>query len=247
MKRGGKEEASVFGLLFVTWIIGIVYLGLGNTFSDRYVGILQRGSVFTDSNCTTKCNNGGKNCHTKCTNTYYIDEIFLKNTGSTSTCTVRRWTPYYFKGDADNFVSRMILGTSRQLYQTVHSHGTCIDNKIRSHYNAIGGTLFGFTTFIMIIILLFVFGEQIRKWKSNFKCLLFTQLSCSSFCCRLSSSSNNETSKSTKSYANMHDIEAGRNIQPNAPYFSGLSNYSGYGSYTGNSHMQHLNIDSQKL
>jgi hypothetical protein len=165
MSRGGKAEVSMFSLLFLVWIVGIVYLALGNTFSNRYIGILDRGSVFADSSCSTKCDSNGKNCHTKCTNTYYVDEIFLKNNHTTSTCTVRRLTSYYFKGDADNFVSKMILGTSRQLYQTTYSHGTCIDDKIRDYYNNVGGILFGFSSFVMISILLFVFSEEIKKFQ----------------------------------------------------------------------------------
>lgn len=152
-----REEAigSCVILLFTIFITGIVYLALANSFSDSYIGILKEGNVFTDVSCTTTCDNN-KHCTTNCDNTYYIEEIFYKNANTMSTCTVRRLTPYYFKGDANNFVSRMILGTTRQLYQTTYSHGTCIDDKIRDQYNAIGGTLFGFSLFIFIVILSFL-------------------------------------------------------------------------------------------
>lgn len=167
MPRGGKAEGSIFGLFFSVWIIGIVYLGLGNTFSAKYVGVLNRGSVFTDVSCSTTCDSDGHNCHTHCTNTYYVDEIFNKSPTSVYTCTVRRLTPYYFKGDADNFVSAMKLGTSRQLYQTTYSHGTCIDDKIKNYYNTVGGILFGIPTCIMLAVLLLVFAVEIEQWRER--------------------------------------------------------------------------------
>lgn len=229
MPSDEKVKKTCCVIFLAVWVIGIVYLGLGNTFSDRYVGILQRGSVYTDTNCNTHCNSEGKNCHTSCDNTYYVDQIFLKNDHTTSTCTVQRPTPYYFKGDADNFVSRMKLGTTRQLYQTTYSHGTCIDNKIRNRYNAIGGTLFGFTTLIMIACLLFVFAEQISRWKvNNFDKWTFP--SCTlPICCRrsywITSSTNNfeeikEVNKKThfvpnqnkQEKSNPYEIKYGSNI-----------------------------------
>lgn len=93
--------------VFCCWVIGSVYLGLGNTYSYSYKGILKKGEVFTENSCSssTTCDSKGNNCHTTttCSNTYYVDEIFYKGDNTTSTCTVRRLTPYYFKCDADNF------------------------------------------------------------------------------------------------------------------------------------------------
>lgn len=165
MPRDVKKEITVFILFFLISIVGIVYLVLGNSFSDTYVGILQKGSIFTDSSCSTRCYNNGKNCHTSCSNTYYIDEIFLKNNYTTSTCTVRRLTYYYSKKDADNFVSNMILNTSRQLYQTTYSSKICMDDKIKNYYNIVGGVIFFGSLSIMVISFCLIFVDKIRNYR----------------------------------------------------------------------------------
>lgn len=148
-----KAAATVFGLYLAMVIIGVSYLCFANIYSQSYTGILQRGYVYADTSCSTHCDDKGKNCHTTCSNTYYVREVFLKNAYTTSTCTVQRLTPYYFQGDADNFVSRMVLGTTRKLYETTYSHGTCIDDKIREQYNIIGSIFLTFPNFVILVIL----------------------------------------------------------------------------------------------
>ena len=140
---------AILALYAITQIIAITYVCFANIYSDKFTGILQRGYVYGDSSCNTNCGKNN-NCQTSCSETYYVRQVFLKGVDSTSTCTVQRPTEYFFQGDADNFVSRMILGTSRELYQTVYSHGTCIDSKIRNMYNTIAICFFVIPNFIPI-------------------------------------------------------------------------------------------------
>ncbi len=164
-----KVLATFFSLYLVMNIIGITYLCFGNIYSHSYTGILKSGSVYSDTSCSTSCDKNGKNCITHCSNSYYVDEIFYKNINSQSTCTVRRPTKYYFKGDADNFVSRMILGTSRKLYQTTYSHGTCIDDKIKYLYNCTGIVLVTCANAFLIILTFISFYINFNQYPSNFE------------------------------------------------------------------------------
>jgi len=123
-------------------LIGGVMVGISNNFSGIYTGVLQRGYVQANTNCNKK----------SCSTTYYVREVFTKGHNTTSTCTVERPTPYYFEGDADNFVSRMILGTERKLYQTTYSHGTCLDDALRYQYEVIGYVFLGLSSLIIIPI-----------------------------------------------------------------------------------------------
>lgn len=66
---------------------------------------------------------------------------------------MRRLTPYYFKGDANAFANSRILGTTRTVYETTYSHGTCIDNSIRYQYN-IYGWVFTCLAMIPFVLLL---------------------------------------------------------------------------------------------
>lgn len=178
-----KVFATVLGLLLSAWIIGAVFLGIANTYSSSYVGILKKGEVSTETTCSSNCKNN--KCSTSCSNQYYVDEIFYKGVNTTSTCTVRRLTSYYFKGDANNFVSRMKLGTKRTLYESPYSHGTCMDDKIREYYNIVGGIVIGFPTFVACCLLILFLGITFHDL-----CL---------FCCWCNSSEN-KTNKERQSY-----------------------------------------------
>lgn len=158
---------AYFGLT----ISGMTFLILGNTYSEIFHGELIRSEVYSDTNCNTHCDSGGKNCNTNCDDTYYVDQIFLKRPdgNSTSTCTVRRLTPYYFKGDADNFVSRSKMGTRRTIFETLHSHGTCYDKKIRRTYNILGGILLAFPNSIILVIILIAGICKAKEWLEQVK------------------------------------------------------------------------------
>ena len=96
-------------------------------------------------------------------NTYYVDEIFYKFQNISSTCTIRRPTGYSFKGEADNFVSRTILGTQRPIYQSIYSHGTCFDDKILYYNKCVGYTLLSFFLFPIFILFCFLLLDYINK------------------------------------------------------------------------------------
>ena len=137
-------------------IAGIYYLVVANTWDHRWTSaILKRGEVYTKTSCDSNKNSG-----TTCSNTYYVEEIFYKGPNITHTCTVRRLTPYYFKGNANAFVDDMVLGTTRNIYQTTYSSGTCFDDKIRSNWNIQGGIYTGFAMIPVIIVICFGFLKR---------------------------------------------------------------------------------------
>lgn len=147
-----NESSAVFtlGACWATlFSLGIYYLVEANTNDGVYDGVLFKGDVFTKTSCSSSKNGG-----TSCSNTYYVEEEFYKGYNTTHSCTIRRLTPYYFKGDANDFVNNMQLYTVRPVYQTTYSHGTCFDDKIRYQYNICGGIFFG----ISMIPFLFGFG-----------------------------------------------------------------------------------------
>lgn len=167
----------ILGLAFVylgLTITGMYYLISGNTYSEIFQGELKSVQVYSKIDCDTKCDSNGKNCHTNCDDTFYIDEIFLKRPdgNSTSTCTVRRLTPYYFKGDADNFASRAKLGTRRTIYETTYSHGTCYDKKIRRTYNILGSLLFAFPNFVLLLVICYI---GVNYFRENIEVKLITK------------------------------------------------------------------------
>lgn len=105
----------------------LLFLFIANSWSHNWNNlILYKGGVYTDK-------------------TYYVEEIFLKYPGSISSYTVRRLTPYYFKGNANNFISPMKMGTERTLYQTEYSAGTYFDDEIRYQYNIHRGVFINLT------------------------------------------------------------------------------------------------------
>jgi len=149
-------------------IIGISFLFSANVYRQEFNGELIRSDVHTKTSCDTICDNEGKNCRTSCTNRYYVHQIFRKepDSDSLSTCTVERPRLYYFKGDADNFVSRTKLGTRRRLYESLLSHGTCFDDKIKTTWNKLGAALVIIPNIILLLRLCF---SAIRDSDDEFK------------------------------------------------------------------------------
>lgn len=138
-------------------VIGTTFLFSANLYREKFHGELVRVEVYSDTSCTTSCNSEGKNCRTSCSDEYYIHEIFRKRPdgNSTSTCTVERPRIYYFKGDADNVVSRTKLGTRRRLYETLTSHGTCYDDKIKRTWNIVGSVFLALPNFLILCVFIF--------------------------------------------------------------------------------------------
>ena len=133
---------TILSLGVICLILGSVYLGLGNTFENKFLGTLVRGDVLTETSCSKRCNRDSTPCQNKCSSKYYVNEIFVINNATISTCTVKRLTSYSRREYAENFISKMILGTSRNLYQLLGSQVNCIDDKIRDYYNIAGGVFF---------------------------------------------------------------------------------------------------------
>lgn len=158
-----KEHVSM-ALIYLGFIItGMVYLIKANSYSEIHHGMLIKAEVYSETSCTTSCDSKN-NCHTSCNNQYYVDEVFLKNPNgnSTQTCTVRRPTTYYFKGDADSKANGKKLYTKRKLYQTLHSQGTCYDEKIKRTWNIIGSIFLVFPHFLVISLV--VVYNSIYLW-----------------------------------------------------------------------------------
>lgn len=161
------------------FISGVYYLCIANQWDHKWDNaVLYKGEVHTDSSCSTSCNSEGKSCHTTCTNKYYVEQIFWKYIGSKSSCTVRRLTPYYHKGDANNFVSSMVLGTERTLYQTTYSAGTCFDEKIRYQWNVYGGVFISLSAIPVLIGLsilsYLLLKEKVLPWLQSIELPTFT-------------------------------------------------------------------------
>lgn len=146
---------------FISFFIsGVYYLVVANNWDFRWDNaILDSVEVYTKTSCSTS------DGHTSCSNTYYVEEIFKKFANTTSTCTVRRLTPYYMKGDANSFAERTILGTYRTIYQTTYSAGTCFDNKIRYQWNVYGGVFLALSMLPIMVILYFLVCHLIGKFK----------------------------------------------------------------------------------
>lgn len=161
-----KHIGIYITVYFVAFFIaGVYYLVVANSWDNKWNNsVLKNADVYTKTSCSTT------NGHTSCSNTYYVEEIFDKFANTTHTCTVRRLTPYSFKGDANAFVGRTILGTERTIYQTTYSAGTCFDDKIRYQYNIYGGVFLGLSM-IPVVVLLFCLGcwllEKFQKWLSE--------------------------------------------------------------------------------
>lgn len=149
-----QKNSAIIIILLIPLIFSITYICIANIYNKSYIGELTRAEVFADLSCTRNCDSNGRNCHTRCNNAYYVDEIFKKNKNSMSTCTVRRMTRYSFRGDADNFVSKVKLNTQRKLYETTYSSGTCIDNKIKNYCNTVG--IVCMSIFVLFIIIIFI-------------------------------------------------------------------------------------------
>jgi hypothetical protein len=142
----------LFTICLVCVVTGIVYLVEGNASSGKFVGILTKATVYTDTSCNTD-----KKGNTRCSSTYYVMETFDKdNTGHT--CTVQRLIPYYYYGSADAFATSRKLGTTRTIWTSWYSHGTCYDEKIKWYYNCIGYSCFfiGLSPAILLLITFFI-------------------------------------------------------------------------------------------
>jgi hypothetical protein len=145
------------------FITGVYYLVVANNWDYKWINaILFSGDVYTKTSCSTT------NGHTSCNNQYYVEEMFYKTYNTTNSCTVRRLTPYTFKGDANAFVSRMKLGTTRQLYQTTYSVGTCFDDKIREQYNIYGGVFLGLSMIPILVIFYIICVYFIKKFQQYY-------------------------------------------------------------------------------
>lgn len=155
-----KLIASVIIWFLAFGIAGMVELIQYNTYKSVYHNaILIRGDVVSVTSCSSSKKSG-----TTCNTLYYVDEIFQKHENTTSTCTVRRQTTYYSKGDADNFLSRMKLNTQRTVWQTTWDHGTCYDSKLRQTATIMGSIFLSFGALPLVILLVIVFFEVIYKF-----------------------------------------------------------------------------------
>jgi hypothetical protein len=139
------EDGIKLILLVFSWILGflitgVYYLSIANTWSHKWDNaILYAGSVHTEHS------DGGSN-------NYYAEQHFLKFENSSYSCTVRRPTIYTYKGDANAFISRMKLGTTRIIFQQELSAGTCFDGNLRNHWNILGGIFLGISMIPFIIV-----------------------------------------------------------------------------------------------
>lgn len=161
-----KEIASIFTILFVIFVTGMVYLMSGVTYSEKFVGILHDKDIREDTSCTTSCSknsDGSKNCHTSCHNYYYIEELFKKNTNSSSICTVTRIKYYTIKADANNKLEHVKLQTSRTLYRVIGSPHECYDDQIRKYYTTIGSILIGLSLIVPVGIFIAFIYEMISE------------------------------------------------------------------------------------
>jgi len=146
-----KIQILVF--LFVLWIpfsiLGIYYLVIGNAYATQFTGTLIKADVNTVTSCSKK----------SCSQTYYVEEIFTKD-NSTNTCSIQRLIPYYFKGQANNVALSKKLGTTRTIWTTYYSSGTCYDQSIRDYYNKIGGCFLGFFVLLFIEVIISYFTNK---------------------------------------------------------------------------------------
>lgn len=155
-----KEAVTITVWFIALFIAGVYYLSVANNWDYKWNhAILSHVDVYTQTSCDK----------TSCSNTYYIEEIFFKFSNTTDTCTVRRAKPYYFKGSANNVAENAVLGTTRVLYQTTYSSGTCFDDSIRKYWNILGGVFLS-VSFIPIIIIIFYFIDKIGEWLVNVTC-----------------------------------------------------------------------------
>jgi hypothetical protein len=155
---------SVIICLLVMLICGAVFLGNAYNYTKTYNGILVSGNVYTETSCTKK---GG------CNNKYYVNEIFKKGQNETNTCTIRRPTVYYFYGDAQNHVQKLVLHTERKIYQVKYDVGTCFDEKIKNYYETVGYILLCFPLFIVASVVFILFCVFLEK---NIETKVFTPL-----------------------------------------------------------------------
>ena len=144
MSEGGY--ASIIVIILVLLGCGAGYIGTAYSYKQKFTGILSEANVLT----VTSCNKGS------CSNTYYVNEVFLKGYNETNTCTVKRLYGYYSYGDAENKVLHTIKNSKRTLYQT-YDAGTCYDEKIKQYYSIIGFVLFSLGAFLPVgAILLYI-------------------------------------------------------------------------------------------
>lgn len=166
MPRREYLSGAGVGSWFISFFIcGVYYLCIANQWDHKWDGILMKGDVYTDTSCTND-----KNGNSHCSNTYYVDQMFYKGENTTHTCTIRRLTPYYFKGSADAFVNNMKLYTHRTIYQTTYSAGTCFDEKIRYQYNVYGGVFLGLSLIPVLFLLVYLsilMYEIFIEWYRN--------------------------------------------------------------------------------
>jgi hypothetical protein len=141
-----KNIISILLLIIIILIsLSCYYFTIAYANSGSFRGTLINAEVIIKTTCSNNKKGGG------CSQTYYVGETFQKD-NSTNTCLVTRLQPFYFQGAANNVVENKELYTTRTIWTTWYSSGTCYDKTIRSYYNSIAEVLSGFAIVLLIVI-----------------------------------------------------------------------------------------------
>ena len=165
---------SLLALYIAMNIISLLFLFSANFHSYSYVGTLKSAYISNEPSCSSRCNDEGKYCHTTCSDNFYVNQIFLKNIDTRATCTLKSYKLYYYRGDADNYMSLLDIGMSKVLYQSMFSYGTCIDEEQKLNYNWWGKFLLAITNSWIVICILMMINDYFHYHKTKFISLFYT-------------------------------------------------------------------------
>lgn len=140
----------LFTLYILSVVLCIYSFVTANANNGKYIGTLLSAHVTQyDSN-------------------YYVVETFAKGLidglPSNNTCGIRRLHAYSDYMYASNMADAVVIGTTRQIWESYNDPGRCYDASLHNFWNTVGGLsiiIVGLPFVIIIIILLFEYVQWI--------------------------------------------------------------------------------------
>lgn len=189
-----KHRPSLFGtivaILTALTALGIYFLVISNQYGHKYTGTL----IESETEFSKSSKSGGA---------WYVKEIFLKESSSNDTCSVRRPTQYFTAHDANTANNKVKLGTTRTIWTYWNDDSTCYDQNIKKENTIVGSCLLSFGIGAPLLYLLYLIYSDDSD-ESIFSCF------------RSSSSEDESESGAAKSFGPLHTTFQSLSINPGA-------------------------------